>query len=124
MHSIASGMTIGALDHLPSSQSITAEIAEAMPVKGGPTSLGAASLTPAPAQQLNEEELGKFLQQHELEFCKDMDGISWRAHKVKYVLERNEKLINPSLSKDKQRMLKHMLLEVACCLATKIEDLH
>jgi hypothetical protein len=53
-----------------------------------------------------------------------MEGIEWRALKLKYALEKNNKLINPSLLGNKQRTLKHLLLETAGCLATKIEDLH
>jgi hypothetical protein len=73
---------------------------------------------------LEEDELKKFLAEHALEFCADKEGINWRAHKLKFALDKNKKLINPSLSEDKQRMLKHMLLETAGCLATRIEDLH
>ncbi len=75
-----------------------AEIQEAMPAKEAPTSLGTAALTPAPKEQLSDEELKDFLEMHQLGFCKDMEGIAWRAHKVKYALEKNQKLINPSLT--------------------------
>lgn len=53
-----------------------------------------------------------------------MEGIHWRAHKLKYALEANPKIINQSLSEDKKKMLKIMLLDTAGCLATRIEDLH
>ena len=96
---------------LPAScQQITAEIAQAIPSKQAPTSLGSASLTPAPQEKLNEEELQAFLQEHDLLATRNMDGIEWRVKKLKYALEKNAKLINPSLTAEKQKMLKLMLL--------------
>ena len=82
MYSFASDMTSGRLDYLPSSQDITAEIQQAVPAKKAPTSPGTASLTPAPAAELKVEELQKFLADHHLKFCAEMDGIKCRAHKV------------------------------------------
>jgi hypothetical protein len=66
----------------------------------------------------------QFLQEHNLEEHRAMEGIKWRAHKLKFALDKNPKLINPSLPPNQVKELKLMLLETAACLATRIEDLH
>ena len=80
-----------------SAQELSAEVCEALPPKTGPTSLGNATLTPAPAEELQGEELARWLRLEGLSSLKNMPGIGWRAHKVKTALERNSKLINPEL---------------------------
>ncbi len=125
VHSICADDPCIVPDVLPASCfKITAEIQEAIPAKDAPTSLGSAALAPAPVEKLEGSELSAFLKAHDLEKYAVMDGIEWRAHKLKYALEKNNKLINPSLAPTKQKMLKEMLLHTAGCLATRIEDLH
>ena len=65
----------------------------------------------------------QFLKLHDLTEFDKMEGIRWRSHKLKHALEKNPKLINPTLTPPQLRMLKVMLLETAGCLATRIEDL-
>lgn len=95
-----------------------------MPSKDAPTSRGTAGLSVKPTEEMKNDELKEFLAVHGLEDAATMEGIEWRAHKLKYALEKNNKLINPSLPRDKQKTLKLLLLETAGCLATRIEDLH
>ena len=86
--------------------------------------MGSAALALAPEEKLEGSKLSAFLKAHDLEKYTVINSIEWRAHKLKNALERNHKLINPSLAPTKQKMLKEMLLHTAGCLATRIEDLH
>ena len=95
----------------------------AMPAKSAPTSLGAAALEPGKHEELNEKELQEFLQKHELTHLSKRQGIAWRAKKLQFALESNDKLINPELSNARKVQIKELLIEAAECLATKIEDL-
>lgn len=106
------------------SEALPAEISEAIPSKDSPTSLGCAGLPTAPLEELKDEELAKFLHDHNLQELSNMEGINWKACKLQYALMKNPKLINPNLTVDKVKALKIMLLETAACLATRIEDLH
>ena len=105
-------------------EQLSAELNEALPQKNSPTSLGNAALEPAPPEELSGDELEHFLSACGLLHMRQMDGIGWRAHKLQVALQKNPQLINPALPEGQQRQLRAMLLEVAVCLATRIEDLH
>jgi hypothetical protein len=86
--------------------------------------LGNAALEPAPLEELSGDELERFLAIEGLRHMRHLEGIGWRARKLQVALEKNPQLINPELSEGQKRELRAMLLEVAGCLATRIEDLH
>jgi hypothetical protein len=84
-----------------SCKQVTAKVnAAAMPSKDSPTSLGSAALEPGERKKMNEEEVNQFLQRHGLTAMKGLEGIAWKAKKVQYALEKNNKLIKPLLSRN------------------------
>jgi hypothetical protein len=70
------------VEPVASCDEVTKQVKAAMPTMASPTTLGAAALEAGKHEEMESEELRKFLKQYELEHLKSTARIRWGAKKL------------------------------------------